>query len=118
MPGARLELARLLRAEDFKSPMSTIPSLGQYLFTFHRTEVWARIELAYSSFAENRLTTWPPDRYFGLTILLFFQQFVDTSACFLPKIDFNVQEGDSTDLEVFFHLISYINPFALQEVQR
>ncbi len=23
-------------------------------------EAWARIELAYSSFAENRLTTWPP----------------------------------------------------------
>gem|GEM_PF-2176487 len=25
-------------------------------------EAWARIELAYSSFAENRLTTWPPGR--------------------------------------------------------
>ena|GEM_PF-7109308 len=25
-------------------------------------ETWARIELAYSSFAENRLTTWPPGR--------------------------------------------------------
>lgn len=26
-------------------------------------ETWARIELAYSSFAENRLTTWPPGRF-------------------------------------------------------
>lgn len=33
-------------------------------------EVRARIELAYSSFAENRLTTWPPDRY----ILLVFTE--------------------------------------------
>ncbi len=40
---------------DFKSPMSTIPSPGQYSVV----ETRARIELAHRDFADLRLTTWP-----------------------------------------------------------
>lgn len=84
--GTRTRTASL--PEDFKSSMSTIPSPGQIVKArlrherlrrdaicivvctpYKYAETWARIELAYSSFAENRLTTWPPGHY-----VLFYEE--------------------------------------------
>jgi hypothetical protein len=53
-----------LLSEDFKSSMSTIPSLGQYLYFIVLTEAWVGIEPAYKDFADLCLTTWLPGLFY------------------------------------------------------
>ncbi|KKR12854.1 MAG: hypothetical protein UT41_C0001G0398 [Candidatus Wolfebacteria bacterium GW2011_GWC2_39_22] len=60
VPRAGLEPARLLRSEDFKSSVSTIPPSGQYEFSLSEARVG--IEPTYKSFADSCLTTWPPSQ--------------------------------------------------------
>jgi hypothetical protein len=62
-------------------------------------ETWARIELACSSFAENRLTTWPPGL---LVFILFKQKSIYSLAGFLSFVNFYINKRDVLHINTFF----------------
>ncbi len=85
----------------------------RYAYLF---ETWARIELAYSSFAENRLTTWPPGLLLFELLHIQLEEGLYILAGFLSRVNRHIKEWYRMNTELLHHYFLELLALALEEV--